>query len=171
MTKIKDIQTYDELYNQVKTYIPLEELNNISRAYAFAYEHHFGVKRKSGEDYITHPLNVAYILTSINADSATIEAALLHDVIEDCNVTEEEIEEKFGKEVMILVRGVTKINRLTFKSDSEATIVNHRKIIVGLSEDVRVIIIKLADRLHNMRTLWALPEDKAKAKAKEKLKR
>lgn len=169
MTKIKDIQTYDELYDQVKTYIPEDELKDISRAYAFAYEHHFGVKRKSGEDYIVHPLNVAYILTSINADSATIEAALLHDVIEDCNVTEEEIEEKFGHEVMILVRGVTKINRLTFKSDSEATIVNHRKIIVGLSEDVRVIIIKLADRLHNMRTLWAIPEDRAKAKAKETL--
>lgn len=169
MTKIRDIQTYDELYDQVKTYIPEEELKDISRAYAYAYEHHFGVKRKSGEDYIVHPLNVAYILTSINADSATIEAALLHDVIEDCNVTEEEIEEKFGHEVMILVRGVTKINRLTFKSDSEATIVNHRKIIVGLSEDVRVIIIKLADRLHNMRTLWALPEDRAKAKAKETL--
>ncbi len=169
MTKIRDIQTYDELYDQVKTYIPEEELNNISRAYAFAYEHHFGVKRQSGEDYIVHPLNVAYILTSINADSATIEAALLHDVIEDCGVTEEEIEEKFGHEVMLLVRGVTKINRLTFKSDSEATIVNHRKIIVGLSEDVRVIIIKLADRLHNMRTLWAIPEDRAKAKAKETL--
>ena len=169
MTKIRDIQTYDELYDQVKTYIPEEELNNISRAYAFAYEHHFGVKRQSGEDYIIHPLNVAYILTSINADSATIEAALLHDVIEDCGVTEEEIEEKFGHEVMLLVRGVTKINRLTFKSDSEATIVNHRKIIVGLSEDVRVIIIKLADRLHNMRTLWAIPEDRAKAKAKETL--
>ena len=169
MTKIRDIQTYDELYDQVKTYIPESELNDISRAYAFAFEHHFGVKRKSGEDYIIHPLNVAYILTSINADSATIEAALLHDVIEDCNVTESEIEEKFGHEVMVLVRGVTKINRLTFKSDSEATIVNHRKIIVGLSEDVRVIIIKLADRLHNMRTLWAIPEDRAKEKAKETL--
>ena len=169
MTKIKDIQTYDELYDQVKTYIPENELNDISRAYKFAYEYHFGTKRQSGEDYITHPLNVAYILTSINADSATIEAALLHDLIEDCGVSESEIEEKFGHEVMLLVRGVTKINRLSFKSDSEATIVNHRKIIVGLSEDVRVIIIKLADRLHNMRTLWAIPEDRAKAKAKETL--
>ena len=169
MAKIKDIQTYDELYDAVKNYIPSSELNDISRAYAYAYEKHFGVKRKSGEDYIIHPLNVAYILTSINADSATIEAALLHDVIEDCNVSEDEIEEKFGHEVMILVRGVTKINKLTFKSDSEATIVNHRKIIVGLSEDVRVIIVKLADRLHNMRTLWAIPEDRAKAKAKETL--
>ena len=169
MTKTKDIQTYDELYDQVKTYIPENELNDISRAYKFAYEYHFGTKRQSGEDYITHPLNVAYILTSINADSATIEAALLHDLIEDCGVSESEIEEKFGHEVMLLVRGVTKINRLSFKSDSEATIVNHRKIIVGLSEDVRVIIIKLADRLHNMRTLWAIPEDRAKAKAKETL--
>ena len=169
MTKTKDIQTYDELYDQVKTYIPENELNDISRAYKFAYEYHFGTKRQSGEDYITHPLNVAYILTSINADSATIEAALLHDLIEDCGVPESEIEEKFGHEVMLLVRGVTKINRLSFKSDSEATIVNHRKIIVGLSEDVRVIIIKLADRLHNMRTLWAIPEDRAKAKAKETL--
>ena len=169
MAKIKDIQTYDELYDAVKEYVPEEELNDISRAYAFAYEKHFGVKRKSGEPYISHPLNVAYILTSINADSATIEAALLHDVIEDCDVTEEEIEEKFGHEVMILVRGVTKINRLSIKSDSEATILNYRKIIVGLSEDVRVIIIKLADRLHNMRTLWAIPEDRAKAKAKETL--
>ena len=169
MTKTKDIQTYDELYEQVKTYIPENELNDISRAYKFAYEYHFGTKRQSGEDYITHPLNVAYILTSINADSATIEAALLHDLIEDCGVSESEIEEKFGHEVMLLVRGVTKINRLSFKSDSEATIVNHRKIIVGLSEDVRVIIIKLADRLHNMRTLWAIPEDRAKAKAKETL--
>jgi len=169
MTKIKDIQTYDELYDVVKNYIPESELKDISRAYAFAYEKHFGVKRKSGEPYISHPLNVAYILTSINADSATLEAALLHDVIEDSNVTEEEIEEKFGHEVMILVRGVTKINKLSIKSDSEATILNYRKIIVGLSEDVRVIIIKLADRLHNMRTLWALPEDRAKAKAKETL--
>ena len=169
MAKSKDIQTYDELYDAVKTYIPESELNDISRAYAYAYEKHFGVKRKSGEAYITHPLNVAYILTSINADSETIEAALLHDVIEDSNVTEEEIEEKFGHEVMILVRGVTKINRLSIKSDSEATILNYRKIIVGLSEDVRVIIIKLADRLHNMRTLWAIPEDRAKAKAKETL--
>ncbi len=169
MTKIKDIQTYDELYAVVKTYIPEIELNDISRAYAFAYEKHFGTKRLSGEDYIIHPLNVAYILTSINADSTTIIAALLHDVLEDCNVGEDEILDKFGPEVLTLVRGVTKINKLSFKSDNEATIVNYRKIIVGITEDVRVIIIKLADRLHNMRTLWAIPEDRAKAKAKETL--
>lgn len=169
MRQIKEIKTYDELYDCVKAYLPEEELNDISRAYAYAFENHFGIKRKSGEDYIIHPLNVAYILTSINADSATLIAALLHDVIEDCNVSESEIEEKFGSEVLTLVKGVTKINKLSFKSDNEAMIVNHRKIIVGLSEDVRVIIVKLADRLHNMRTLWAIPEDRAKRKAKETL--
>ena len=169
MRQIKEIKTYDELYDCVKVYLPEEELNDISRAYAYAFENHFGIKRKSGEDYIIHPLNVAYILTSINADSATLIAALLHDVIEDCNVSESEIEEKFGSEVLTLVKGVTKINKLSFKSDNEAMIVNHRKIIVGLSEDVRVIIVKLADRLHNMRTLWAIPEDRAKRKAKETL--
>lgn len=169
MRQIKEIKTYDELYEGVKSYLSSEELNNISRAYAYAFEKHFGIKRKSGEDYIIHPLNVAYILTSINADSATIMAALLHDVLEDCEVQEREIEEKFGLEVLNLVKGVTKINKLSFKRDNEAMILNHRKIIVGLSEDVRVIIIKLADRLHNMRTLWAIPEDRAKRKAKETL--
>ncbi len=169
MTKVKSITTYDELYDAVKTYIPEDELDEITRAYRFSYECHFGFKRKSGEDYIIHPLNVAYILTSISADTQTIIASLLHDVIEDFNVTEDEIREKFGDEVLSLIKGITKINKLSFKSDSEATIVNYRKIIVGLSEDVRVIIIKLADRLHNMRTLWAIPEDKAKMTAKETL--
>lgn len=169
MKRTKEIKTFDELYDYAKTYIPEEELSSLKKAYMYAYEKHFGVKRKSGEDYIIHPLNVAYILTSINADLPTLIAALLHDVLEDCNVEEKEIEDNFGSEVLNLVKGVTKINKLSFKSDSEAMIQNHRKIIVGLSEDVRVIIIKLADRLHNMRTLWALPEDRAKAKAKETL--
>ena len=141
----------------------------IRKAYMLAFEKHFGVKRKSGEDYIIHPLNVAYILTEIYADAKTIQAALLHDVVEDTDVTIEEIEEMFGSEVALLVNGVTKINRLNFQGDNEAMIANHRKILVGLTEDVRVIIIKLADRLHNMRTIWALPEKKQKQKAKETL--
>ena len=110
-----------------------------------------------------------YILTEIYADAKTIQAALLHDVVEDTDVTIEEIEEMFGSEVALLVNGVTKINRLNFQGDNEAMIANHRKILVGLTEDVRVIIIKLADRLHNMRTIWALPEKKQKQKAKETL--
>ena len=170
MRKDKPNLTFEELREKLITYITDEnELDMIRKAYMLAFEKHFGVKRKSGEDYIIHPLNVAYILTEIYADAKTIQAALLHDVVEDTDVTIEEIEEMFGSEVALLVNGVTKINRLNFQGDNEAMIANHRKILVGLTEDVRVIIIKLADRLHNMRTIWALPEKKQKQKAKETL--
>ena len=170
MRKDKPNLTFEELREKLITYITDEnDLDMIRKAYMLAFEKHFGVKRKSGEDYIIHPLNVAYILTEIYADAKTIQAALLHDVVEDTDVTIEEIEEMFGSEVALLVNGVTKINRLNFQGDNEAMIANHRKILVGLTEDVRVIIIKLADRLHNMRTIWALPEKKQKQKAKETL--
>ena len=170
MRKDKPNLTFEELREKLITYITDEnDLDMIRKADMLAFEKHFGVKRKSGEDYIIHPLNVAYILTEIYADAKTIQAALLHDVVEDTDVTIEEIEEMFGSEVALLVNGVTKINRLNFQGDNEAMIANHRKILVGLTEDVRVIIIKLADRLHNMRTIWALPEKKQKQKAKETL--
>lgn len=170
MRKDKPNLTFEELREKLITYITDEnDLDMIRKAYMLAFEKHFGVKRKSGEDYIIHPLNVAYILTEIYADAKTIQAALLHDVVEDTDVTIEEIEEMFGSEVALLVDGVTKINRLNFQGDNEAMIANHRKILVGLTEDVRVIIVKLADRLHNMRTIWVLPEKKQKLKAKETL--
>lgn len=170
MRKDRPNITFDELRAKICEYISEpSELDLIRKAYMFAFEKHFGVKRLTGEDYIIHPLNVAYILTEIHADSATISAALLHDVVEDCDVTKQEITSIFGDEIALLVDGVTKINRLNFSGDNEAVIANHRKILVGLSEDVRVIIIKLADRLHNMRTLWVLPEKKQKEKAKETL--
>lgn len=170
MRKDKPNLTFEELREKLITYITDEnDLDMIRKAYMLAFEKHFGVKRKSGEDYIIHPLNVAYILTEIYADAKTIQAALLHDVVEDTDVTIEEIEEMFGSEVALLVNGVTKINRLNFQGDNEAMIANHRKILVGLTEDVRVIIVKLADRLHNMRTIWVLPEKKQKLKAKETL--
>lgn len=170
MRKDKPNITFDELREKICEYISdPADLDLIRKAYMYAFEKHFGVKRLTGEDYIIHPLNVAYILTEIHADAPTISAALLHDVVEDCDVTKEEIASIFGDEIALLVDGVTKINRLNFSGDNEAVIANHRKILVGLSEDVRVIIIKLADRLHNMRTLWVLPEKKQKEKAKETL--
>ncbi|MBE6139767.1 MAG: bifunctional (p)ppGpp synthetase/guanosine-3',5'-bis(diphosphate) 3'-pyrophosphohydrolase [Firmicutes bacterium] len=161
---------FDELHDKVSTYITnKEDLKLITKAYLFAYEKHFGQKRHTGEDYIVHPLNVAYILADINADYQTICAALLHDTIEDCDVTKEELTLEFSLEIANLVNGVTKINKLNFSGDNEALLANHRKIIVGLTEDVRVIIIKLADRLHNMRTLWILSEKSQKSNAKETL--
>lgn len=166
----ESILTFEELLLRLKKYIKnKKELELIRKSYLFAYEKHFGQKRKSGEDYIIHPLNVAYILANINADYQTICSALLHDTIEDCETTKEEIENLFGSEITYLVESLTKINKLNFTCDSEATIANQRKILVGLTEDVRVIILKLADRLHNMRTLWALSEKKQKENAKETL--
>ncbi len=162
--------TFDELHAKVVKYITDEkELKLLSSAYLFAFEKHFGQTRLTGEAYITHPLNVAYILAEINADISTLCAALLHDTIEDCYVTKEELEKKFGREIASLVNGVTKINKLKFTCDNEAVIANHRKILVGLCEDVRILILKLADRLHNMRTLWILSEKSQKANAKETL--
>ena len=164
------IITIDELIERVKVYNSNEEdLKLIRKAYDFAAKKHFGQKRISGDDYIQHPLNVALILTEINADAYALAAALLHDTIEDSDSTKEEIEEHFGSVVALLVDGVTKINKISFNSETEQIAANQRKILVGLSEDVRVIIIKLADRLHNMRTLYVLSEEKQKRKARETL--
>ena len=160
----------EDLLNKVKEYDDNpEDLNLIRSAYEYAYKKHFSQKRITGDDYITHPLNVAWILTDVNADAEAIAAALLHDTIEDSDSTYEEIKDLFGEEVAKIVDGVTKINRLKFASDSEQMAANQRKILVGLSSDVRVLIVKLADRLHNMRTLYVLSEAKQKRKAKETL--
>ena len=169
MSKI-GITKFEELYNSIIKYIKDEkELELIKKAYEIASSYHLGAVRKSGEPYIQHPLNVAMILTGIYADYETICAALLHDTVEDTSLSLDTVEEEFGKTIAILVDGVTKINRINFSTDNEATIAYHRKILVGLSEDVRVIILKLADRLHNMRTLWALSEERQKKNAKETL--
>ena len=170
MTKQKDNVTIDDLVVRLKTYIDSDdEINEIIRAYEFAAKMHKEQFRKSGEPYIIHPINVAIILTTIYADADTIKAALLHDVLEDTECTAEQMEELFGLEVTKLVQGVTKLSKIHFSTENEYLIDYYKKIIVGISEDVRVIIIKLADRLHNMRTLWALPEAKQKIKAKESL--
>ena len=160
----------DEIITKAKAYIEdKEQINIIKKAYEFADEKHAGQFRKSGEAYIYHPMNVALILISIYADYETISAGLMHDVLEDCDCTEEEMEEKFGKNITKLVQGVTKLSKIHFSTENEYLIDYYKKIIVGMSEDVRVIIIKLADRLHNMRTLWAIPEDRQKVKAREAL--
>ncbi len=165
----KDL-TFNALDEKIRTYMTdEEELAVIKKAYEYASEKHFGQKRLTGEDYVIHPLNVAYILTRIKADFETLSAALLHDVAEDCNVSIAEIEEEFGPNIAFLVDGVTKISKLNFSHDSESTINNQRKILVGLSEDVRVIIIKLADRLNNMQTLYVHSEAKQKKIARETL--
>lgn len=161
---INDLIAKFKLYNNNP-----DDIDLINRAYDYAYKKHFGVKRISGDDYITHPLNVAMILTDINADAACMAAALLHDTIEDTDSTKEEITKLFGQEVCLLVDGVTKINRLHFSNAGEQMAANQRKILVGLSEDVRVIIIKLADRLHNMRTLYVMTEERQKKKSRETL--
>ena len=162
--------TIEDLLNRVATYDDNPEDQKLIRnAYDYAYRKHFSQKRITGDDYITHPLNVAWILTDVNADGKAIAAALLHDTIEDSDSTYEEINNLFGEEVAKIVDGVTKINRLNFTTDSEQMAANQRKILVGLSSDVRVLIVKLADRLHNMRTLYVLSEAKQKRKAKETL--
>ena len=162
--------TIDDLINKFKEYNDNKEDEElIRRAYDYAEKKHFGQKRISGDDYILHPLNVALILTEISADAPCMAAALMHNTIEDSDATKEEIEELFGSEIALLVDGVTKINKINFSTDTEASAAYQRKILVGLSEDVRVIIIKLADRLHNMRTLHVLSEEKQKRKAKETL--
>jgi GTP diphosphokinase / guanosine-3',5'-bis(diphosphate) 3'-diphosphatase len=141
----------------------------IERAFAFACESHEGQERKSGEDFITHPLGVARICAGLRLDTATLAAALLHDTVEDTSASLEEVRERFGDEIAQLVDGVTKLTEITFKSRDERQAENYRKMMVAMATDVRVILIKLADRLHNMRTLDALPKQKQQEKARETL--
>ena len=166
----EDAYTLDDLLEKAKVYIKSDEdIELIKKAYLFASKAHAGQLRLTGDDYMLHPLNVALILTEIYADAQTLSAALLHDVINFANVTIEEIEKEFGPEMKALVDGISRINKLSLSADNEALVSYHKKILVGLSGDVRIIILKIADRLHNMRTLWAIPENKRKEKSKETL--
>jgi GTP diphosphokinase / guanosine-3',5'-bis(diphosphate) 3'-diphosphatase len=145
------------------------EREPVERAFAFACESHAGQERKSGEDFITHPLGVARICAGMRLDTETLCAALLHDTVEDTSASLEEVEQKFGSEVAQLVDGVTKLTGITFRSRDEHQAENYRKMMVAMASDIRVILIKLADRLHNMRTLGALPKQKQIEKARETL--
>ena len=165
----KEISTLDELIEAASYITNADEIDTIKKAYEFAYNVHKGEKRLSGDDYILHPLNVAYILTSLYADSDTLATALLHDVIHKGNSTIEEVQKNFSKEISTLVEGITTINKLSLSAENESMVNYYKKILVGLTEDVRIIIIKLAERCHNMRTLWAIPKEKQRLKAKETL--
>ena len=147
--------------------LSIDRIEKIKEAYNYALEKHKGKVRKNGEEFITHPLQVAKILSDINVDDTTIIAALVHETISESDATVDELKNKFGSDVAKIVESLTKINRLKLNDDSESSSLYLRKILVGLSEDPRVLIIKLADRLHNMRTLYSLPEEKQKQKAME----
>ena len=158
---------FEKLRNQAATYLDEDELALVERAYAFARDAHEGQYRKSGEPFINHPVEVAFILSEIRMDAPTLVAALLHDTVEDTDVSRAQVEELFGEEVAHLVDGVTKISSIKITSLTEAQSLTLRKMLVAMSKDIRVTVIKLADRLHNMRTLMALPEDRRIYKAKE----
>ena len=161
---------YDNLIQRVRKYHPSDDISLIEKAFDIAYHAHEGQCRKSGEEYIIHPLWVATILADLELDKETIVAGILHDVVEDTVLTDEEITEIFGKEVALLVDGVTKLGKLSYSSDKlEVQAENLRKMFLAMAKDIRVILIKLADRLHNMRTLQFMREEKQMEKAKETL--
>ena len=159
---------YETLQKIKETYVG-EDGEMLLRAYAYAEKAHSAQKRASGEPYFIHPCEVSKILIDLGMNASTIAAALLHDVIEDTDCTEEDIRGEFGDEVLNLVAGVTKLDKIEFKSQAEADAENFRKIFVAMAKDIRVIIIKLADRLHNMRTLGALSQERQQKMARETL--
>ena len=159
--------TIDAILEAVKRYQPNADTDLIRKAYELADAAHKGQKRVSGEDYIIHPLAVAKILTDLQIDDITISAAILHDVVEDTTHTLDEMRELFGDEVAMLIDGVTKLGRIQYKSKEEQQLESYRKMFLAMAKDIRVIMIKLADRLHNMRTLKYMREDKQKRIARE----
>src|SRR5271170_4378395 len=160
---------FDDLITKIRSYDPTVEEAWLRSVYELADAAHDGQRRASGEEYIEHPLAVARILADMEVDRATIAAAILHDVVEDTVVTSEEVAAKFGPEIAQLVEGVTKLTRIPYQSKEDAQVENLRKMFMAMAKDIRVIIIKLADRLHNMRTLASLPPSKQYAIARETL--
>jgi GTP pyrophosphokinase len=161
--------TIDNLIEKASAYMKVSELDRIREAYAFADKAHVGQVRKSGEPYILHPLAVAEILVDMQMDATSVIAALLHDVVEDTTVPLEEVRERFGETCAMLVDGLTKLEKIKFKTKEEQQNENYRKMFVAMAQDIRVILIKLADRLHNMRTLKFQSEENQRKIAQETL--
>ncbi len=157
------------LNDKLAEYLPEDEIKLVKRAYEFGAMAHEGQRRRSGEPYIAHPVAVASILADLKLDGETLAAAILHDVIEDTPAVKDEIAELFGEDVAVLVDGVTKLDQVQFRSRAEAQAESFRKMLLAMTEDIRVILVKLADRLHNMRTLDAMPAEKQRRIARETL--
>lgn len=166
--KDKDIE-FKHLIDTIHTYLPQAKCDDVTKAYNLAEEAHKDQRRVSGEPYILHPLAVAQILADMKIDTTTITASLLHDVVEDTSYTLEDIKKMFGKEVAFLVDGVTKLSRLNYRTKEDQQLNSMRKMFLAMAKDVRVVVIKLADRLHNMRTLRYMRSDKQKRIAQETL--
>lgn len=162
-------QALEKLLKKLKSHNPTANLDPVAKAFEFAKAKHEGQFRVSGEPFFTHPVAVANILADMELDASSITAALLHDVVEDTNTTEEDISREFGNTVALLVSGVTKLGKIPYTSNEEQQIENLRKMFLAMANDVRVIVIKLADRLHNLRTLKSMPEAKQREKARETL--
>ena len=159
----------EELFNKMAGYLTSRQVEFVREAYNYAAEAHFTQKRVSGEPYIIHPIGVVYILTQLQLDEKTLAAAFLHDVVEDTATTLENIEDIFGVEVANLVDGVTKLGKIKYISKEEQQVENYRKMFLAMAQDIRVVLIKLADRLHNMRTMKYMPENKQKRISNETL--
>ena len=162
-------QLYLELIEKIKTYHPSNDFSMVEKAYQLANNAHKDQKRKSGEPYIIHPLKVAYILAELELDMESIVAGILHDIIEDTEYSYEDISNMFSEEIAALVDGVTKLGKLSYTTKEEVQAENYRKMFLAMAKDIRVILIKLADRLHNMRTLNYMKPEKQKEKAQETL--
>src|ERR1700723_1140958 len=162
-------ERFDTLLKHVQTNRPNEDVSLIRKAWEFCVSHHEGQMRLSGEPYIIHPLEVAEVLAEMKMDATAVAAALLHDAVEDTPATNEEIGEKFGDQVAHIVEGVTKIDKIQFANREDRQAENVRKMLLAMVSDVRVVLIKLADRLHNMRTLEHLSPDRQRSIARETL--
>jgi GTP pyrophosphokinase len=154
------MQQMEGIYEAVRTYDPAADTTLIKRCYEFAAERHAGQLRRSGEPYVVHPVGVAQIITDLRLDVPSVCAGLLHDCVEDTSATPDDIKRLFGPEIQVLVEGVTKLGQIPWNTREERQAENFRKMLLAMARDIRVILIKLADRVDNMRTLQHMPREK-----------